>query len=179
MATSESPLPNASVPLTSAIAPCSFSCGTSSRITERASGKIAVAEPWSTRPTISRVSEVVVAAITEPTTITASTASSVRFLPYWSPTRPSSGVKTAAESSAAVVTQLTPAAPVCSCFCSRARIGTTWVCAMATTIAARPRARIRGAAALSGGGDGVAHGGPLRTVHGERWRSGGTWTIAV
>ncbi len=144
MTTSDSPLPNARVLLTSAMAPCIFLAGTSSRMIDRPSGKIAVAEPWSARATISRVSEVVLAASTEPATITTSTAIRVRFLPYWSPTRPSSGVKTAADSRVAVVTQLTPAELAWRSEPSSARIGMTWVCAMETTMAASPRARISG-----------------------------------
>ncbi len=46
VATRASPLPNARVPLTNAIAPGSLCGRTSSRRTDRASGKMAVAVPW-------------------------------------------------------------------------------------------------------------------------------------
>ncbi len=141
VATSASPLPNASVPLTRAIAPGSFCGRTSSRRTDRASGKIAVAAPWSTRPRISSGSEDARAAMTEPATITPSTATRVGFLPCWSPNRPSSGVKTAADSSVAVVTQLTLAVVVPRSSRMRPRIGTGRVCIIDTTMAARLRAK--------------------------------------
>lgn len=140
-ATRASPLPTASVPLTSAIAPCSLAGGISSRRTERASGKIAVAAPWSTRPTISHKSEVVVAASTEPAIISSRTPISVGFLPCMSPNRPSSGVKTAADSKVAVVTQLTFAVVVPRSLWMMLRIGTTRVCIIETIMAARPRTR--------------------------------------
>lgn len=129
------------MPLTSAIAPCSFSGRISSRSTERASGKIAVAAPCMTRPTISQSSELVVAARTEPATISTRTPMSVGFLPCMSPKRPSSGVKTAAERRVAVVTQLTLAVEVPRSFWMMPRIGTTRVCIIETTMAASPRTR--------------------------------------
>ena len=61
---SASALPNASVPLTSAMAPGSFCGRTSSLRTEWARGKSAVAAPWSTRLRISSGSELVTAAMT-------------------------------------------------------------------------------------------------------------------
>ncbi len=130
------PPPNAKAPLIIAIAPCRRSAGISSRSTDSASGKIAVATPCSARPTSSTPSESASADTTEPTTAKPRTPSSVGFLPYRSPMRPSSGVDTAADSSVAVVTQLTDAVEVCSLVAMRPRIGTAWVCMTVTIIAA-------------------------------------------
>ncbi len=141
MATSAMPLPNANAPLATAIAPGSFFGSISSRRIDSASGKIAVAAPWSTRPTISQSSECVTAASSVPAMRTRSRATRVGFLPRWSPNRPSSGVKTAADSRVAVVTQLAPAVVVCRLVWIRPRIGTTSVCIIDTTIAARLSAR--------------------------------------
>ncbi len=125
------------------MAPGSREGSTSARSTDSASGKIAVAAPCSTRATMSHSMELVVAASTDPATMTTSTPSRVGFVPCWSPKRPRSGVKTAADSSVAVVTQLTCAVVAPRSFWMMPRIGMTRVCIIDTTMAARPSTRTR------------------------------------
>lgn len=110
---------------------------------------------------------------TEPTTSTASEATSTRRLPYMSPTRPRTGVKTAPVRSVTVTSQLAAAgvAPVSSGMCGSS--GTTIVCMTATTTpqnASTPTAK-RGCGAWTAGvpgsaGAGMSAGMALRTVLG-------------
>ncbi|CAM5505530.1 hypothetical protein SMICM304S_02808 [Streptomyces microflavus] len=64
-----------------AIAEPSFSRGSSSRMMPMPSGMAPMAKPWSARPVIITTRSSVEAQISEPTTMTASEASSIRRLP--------------------------------------------------------------------------------------------------
>ena len=63
--------------------------------------------PWTVRATISHPMLSESAAISEPTDSATRVRTSIRFLPTTSPSRPSSGVETDAESRYAVSTQVT------------------------------------------------------------------------
>ena len=82
-----------------------FSRGNSSRMIANASGKTAPPIPWTTRPAIITPIVVASAAISVPRASTASTTTSVRFLPNMSPMRPAMGVATDALSRYAVMIQ--------------------------------------------------------------------------
>jgi hypothetical protein len=58
------------------------------------SGKMAPPAPWTTRATIITAIEVASPASAVPAASTASTTTSVRFLPWMSPSRPAIGVTT-------------------------------------------------------------------------------------
>ena len=81
---------------------------------------------------MSRASDDVVAASTEPTSTTASTHSSTRFLLCRSASRPISGVAAAAASRFAVTAQLTATREASSWSAMMPSTGTTAVCRMAT-----------------------------------------------
>ncbi|GMA96117.1 hypothetical protein GCM10025881_29410 [Pseudolysinimonas kribbensis] len=87
--------------------------GNASRSRPKASGNIAPPRPWITRAMSSTPSVGAVAAMREPSATAATVTRKVRRRPTRSPTRPSSGVATAAEMSHAVMAQVTPAVPVC------------------------------------------------------------------
>ncbi|SCG09241.1 hypothetical protein GA0115255_125142 [Streptomyces sp. Ncost-T6T-2b] len=78
---SASPPPTPMDELISAIAEPSFSRGSSSRMMPMPSGIAPMAKPWSARPVIITIRSSVEAQISEPITITASEASSIRRLP--------------------------------------------------------------------------------------------------
>ena len=89
------PPPTPMEELIRAIAEPSFSRGSMSRIRPMPSGIAPIAKPWSVRPTIIDERSLVDALIRAPTTITARLTSSMRRLPYRSPSRPMIGVATA------------------------------------------------------------------------------------
>ena len=86
----------------------------------------------STRPTISSARDDVVAASTEPTSTTASTTNSTRFLLCRSASRPINGVAAAAASRLAVTAQLTATVDASSWSAMMPSTGTTAVCKTAT-----------------------------------------------
>lgn len=167
------PIP--SVELISATADRTRSGGSSSRRMLMPSGTTAIAAPCRARPVISTPMCELTAQSTEPTTSTASEATSTRRLPYMSPTRPRTGVKTAPVRSVTVTSQLAAAgvAPVSSGMCGSS--GTTIVCMTATTTpqnASTPTAK-RGCGAWTTGvvgsaGTGISAGMALRTVLGVK-----------
>ena len=71
-----------------------FSGGNSSRMIPNASGKVAAPVPWSTRQATSQPRESPAAAPNEPRPKIVRHTTSSRFLPYMSPSLPSSGVST-------------------------------------------------------------------------------------
>ena len=74
------------------------SLGNSSRMIANASGKIAPPAPWITRPRMSTSIEVASAATSVPAATIASVTTSIRLFPNMSPSRPTIGVATEAES---------------------------------------------------------------------------------
>ncbi len=78
------------------------------------SGSTPPPTPWITRATIMTTIEPATAASTEPTVRAISAATSIRSLPRMSPSRPTIGVKTDADSKYAVRTQVTLFCDVCS-----------------------------------------------------------------
>ncbi len=167
------PIP--SVELISATADRTRAGGSSSRRMLMPSGTTAIAAPCRARPVISTPMWELIAHRTEPTTSTPSEATSTRRLPYMSPTRPRTGVKTAPVRRVTVTSQLAAVgvAPVSSGMCGSS--GTTIVCMTATTTpqkASTPTAK-RGCGALTSGvagaaGTGMSAGMCLRTVLGCR-----------
>ena len=75
-----------------------FSGGNSSRMIPKASGKTAPPTPWITRPAISMPIECDSAATIDPVPKVTRVATSIRDLPKMSPSRPTIGVATEAES---------------------------------------------------------------------------------
>ena len=96
--------PTPSVALMKAIAESTRSSCSTSRMIEMPSGTTPTIAPCSVRPTMMPMIPGDSAAMTEPTTITASSTSTIRRLPYMSPSRPEIGVITAAASSVEVTT---------------------------------------------------------------------------
>ena len=98
--------------------PCGTrSRGNSSRMIAKASGKIAPPAPWITRATIITTIEVARPASAVPAARTTSTATSIRFLPSMSPSRPAIGVITDALRRYALRIHAAPAVVVCrSCW---------------------------------------------------------------
>lgn len=122
-----------------AIAEPSFSRGSSSRMMPMPSGMAPMANPWSARPVIITTRSSVDAQISEPTTITARERSSIRRLPYRSPSRPMIGVETAPASRVAVITQVALAGSVLSRTGRSLMTGTSRVCMTATVMPAKAR----------------------------------------
>ncbi|CAM5709823.1 hypothetical protein SCANM63S_07143 [Streptomyces canarius] len=92
------------------------------------SGTTEAAAPWRARAAMSTPMSEESAHITEPTVIRASAAVSTRRLPYMSPARPRTGVRTAPESRVAVTVQETAAADAPVSRGRSGRSGTTTVC---------------------------------------------------
>ncbi len=88
--------------------PATWSAGNSSRMIEKAKGKMPPATPWITRAAISIGSEVETAASNVPSASTTSVQSNSRSLPYMSPSRPMIEVPTDADSKNPVSSQVTP-----------------------------------------------------------------------
>ncbi len=86
--------------------PATLSRGNSSRTIPNASGKIPPLAPWMKRPSISGPSEEESAASRVPAASTTSVHTSVRSLPYMSPSRPMMAVPTDAASRYAVSSQV-------------------------------------------------------------------------
>ena len=103
-----------------------FSCSTSRRI-EMPSGTTPTIAPCRVRPTTTPTIPGDSAAMTEPATMTASSTSTIRRLPYMSPSRPEIGVMIAAASSVEVTTQAVSSRLASSSSGSFAWIGTTSV----------------------------------------------------
>ena len=104
--------------------PATRSRGSSSRMIEKASGKIPPPTPWITRPTSITASDDATAEISVPAARRTSTISRSRSLPYMSPSRPTIGVVTEALSRKAVSTQPTDPSDVPSA---------SWICGSAGT----------------------------------------------
>ena len=108
-----------------------FSRGNSSRMIPIASGKIAPPAPWIARPAIITASEPARADTTDPRPNTPSEMSSQCSLPYMSPSRPNSGVATAAVSRNAVSSHVASAGSPPNVRWISGRAGTIIVCASA------------------------------------------------
>src|SRR5438270_9668445 len=108
------PMPPAAVAVAAATptAPATLRAGNSSRRIPNASGMTPPPIPWTPRPTNMSGSEVASAARSEPTARALMAHTKVRLLPIMSPTRPTMGVNTEAETRYEVKTQLTPRADV-------------------------------------------------------------------
>ena len=102
------PLPMAMIEASAPIAEGSRWAGKASRTMPNASGNIAPPTPWMTRAPMSTPMVGASAATTEPSATASSASTKMRRLPTMSPTRPSSGVATAAEISQAVMVQVAP-----------------------------------------------------------------------
>ena len=120
------------------------SSGNSSRMIPKLSGKDAPPTPWTTRKAISTPTLGAKMAPTEPSRNTPRVIIISRFLPYWSPRRPTIGVLTAPLSRYAVTVQVTQVALVPSSRWRSGRAGIRKVCISAYAPAAviRP-ARVR------------------------------------
>ena len=105
--------------------PATRSRGNSSRMIPNASGKIPPPAPWMTRATIRTASELPTAASRVPAASTTSVQTSIRSLPYMSPSRPITAVATDADSRYPVSSQAIPVSFVCSACCIVGRAGTT------------------------------------------------------
>lgn len=111
--TTPNPPPIPSIAESSAI-PCGTRWGgNSSRMIPNASGKIAPAVPWITRPASMTVIEVATAESTTPAKRKARATTSMRFLPNMSPSRPTTGVATDALRRYPVRIQAAPLVVVC------------------------------------------------------------------
>lgn len=117
----------------------SFSAGTTSRNRLMPSGTTPMPRPWRARPPIIGTTDEDRAQTTEPRTSGTSETSSMRRLPYMSPSRPATGVATAAASRVAVITQEAFDAEVSNSFGSSAISGTTRVWVSAATMPAKAR----------------------------------------
>ena len=104
------------------------SAGSTSRMMLMPSGITPSAAPCSTRATISSSTPGASAPSAEPTVISPSATSSIRRLPYMSPSRPSSGAQTAPATRVAVTSQATVAVEVDSSCGNCGSSGTTSVC---------------------------------------------------
>jgi hypothetical protein len=98
------------------------------------SGITAPDRPCRARPATIGHSELVSAHITEPMIISTAQARRTRRLPYISPSRPKTGMPTAAASSVEVTAQDAFASLVCSSDGNSGRIGTSRVCISETTM---------------------------------------------
>lgn len=134
-----SPPPTPMDELISAMAEPSFSRGSSSRMMPMPSGMAPIAKPWSARPTIMISKLSVNPQISEPTTMTARLASSIRRLPLRSPSLPMIGVDIAPARSVAVRTQVAFDGAVPSRVGRSLMTGTSSVCMTATTMPAKAR----------------------------------------
>ena len=126
--TTPAPPPIPSREETRPIAPGTRSLGNSSRMIEKASGKMPPPAPWMTRPRIISHSEEAIAEISVPNASISSTIISRRSLPYMSPSRPMIGVATEALSRYAVSTQPTALSDVWRELWISGRAGTTSDC---------------------------------------------------
>ena len=113
--------------------------GNSSRMIPKQSGKMPPPRPCSARPTTTSSSERPSAATVEPAPNSSSEMTSIRRLPNMSPSRPATGVATAAASRYAVSTQAIPLASVPSLVVSSPSAGMSIVCASEYASAAPPR----------------------------------------
>ena len=126
-----SPAPAAANAAMTPMAPMTFSLGNSSRMSPKDSGKTPPPTPWMTRATIITESEVATAAKSDPTVSATSVITSNRSLPYMSPSRPTIGVKIAADNRYAVSTQVTEFCDVCRPFWMVGSTGMTRDCSSA------------------------------------------------
>lgn len=120
--------------LISAVAEPSRSAGSSSRMMLMPSGMTPADRPCNARPTIIGARDSLSAAVTDPATSITTLTSSIRRLPYMSPSRPIIGVATAAASRVAVTAQAVSDAGAFRRLGSSGTIGMTRVCISETTI---------------------------------------------
>src|SRR3954454_16109156 len=113
--------------------PLTSDAANSSRMMPKESGTRAPPTPWTTRATIRTPMLGARAARRQPTATVKRTATSVRFLPIRSPTRPRIGVKIEADSRYAVITQVTVDCEVCSACWTVGRAGAISDWSMANT----------------------------------------------
>jgi hypothetical protein len=106
------------------------------------SGKSPYDAPWSTRARISSGSDEVTSAISVPSRTASRMPIITGRLPWTSPSRPSTGVSTAAASRFAVSTQATAARLASSCWAIIDSTGTTSVCSSARFATVTARATI-------------------------------------
>ncbi len=129
--------PTPSDALISAVAEPSRSAGSSSRMMLIPSGMTPAARPCSARPVTIGSSVSLSAATVDPATSSTRLISSIRRLPYMSPSRPTTGVATAPASSVAVIAQVASALEVPSSEGSFGISGMTRVCISETTMPPR------------------------------------------
>src|SRR3954454_18255538 len=113
--------------------PLTSDAANSSRMMPKESGTRAPPTPWTTRATIRTPMLGARAARRQPTATVTRTATSVRFLPIRSPTRPRIGVKIEADRRYAVITQVTVDCEVCSACWTVGRAGAISDWSMANT----------------------------------------------
>ena len=168
---SEPPTP--SIALIRAIEEPTRSRGISAASRLMPSGMAAAETPWIARPTISQAMSLDTAVISEPTVSAAIATSSIRRLPYMSPSRPMIGTDTAATRRVEVSSQLTLPAEVFSCAgrIDSTGIRTDW--ASETTQGAQADdEQLEGGAAGRGVGRDL---GVVLGARGARSRAGRTW----
>lgn len=116
--------PTPSMPLMSATPEACRSAGTTAATSEIPRGTVPAASPWTVRPTMSQPMLLLIAVMREPTTMVARLTSSMRRLPYRSPSRPNSGTATAPASTVEVTSHCVVLALVPSCAGSVGSTGT-------------------------------------------------------
>ncbi len=92
------PAPTASSDAMIPTAPATLSCGNSSRMMPKDTGRTPPPTPWITRATMSTSTLVATAASKEPSASASMEMTKIRFLPAMSPSRPMIGVKIEADS---------------------------------------------------------------------------------
>ncbi len=98
------------------------------------SGITAIDTPWNVRPTIIGTSVSLSAPITDPAISSTRLSSSIRRLPYMSPSRPTTGLATAPASRVAVIAQVASDGEEFSSLGSSGTIGMISVCISETVI---------------------------------------------
>ena len=137
--TRPSPPPTARTDETMPTPTPTFSGGNSSLMIAKLSGKTAPPVPCTMRKPISTQMFGATAAPRQPTKKMPRAITSSRSFPYWSPSLPSSGVATEADSRKPVSSQVAQPVVVCSSSRRAGRAGTTIVCWSAKAIPARVR----------------------------------------
>src|SRR4051794_4112009 len=115
------------------------SAGNSSRMIPNASGKTAAPAPCTTRHATSQASDPPAAAAKDPPPKTTRHATITRFLPYMSPTLPSSGVSTELLNKNPVTSQVVSACDVPNSRRKNGSAGITSVCMTANAVPAKTR----------------------------------------
>jgi len=135
--------PTPSDALINPIAEPTRSAGTAARSTLIASGMIGIPSPCRPRPTMNGTSELVSAEVIEPAVSIAAQMIRIGLGPYMSPSRPNTGVATAAVNSVTVIAHDALVGLVSSSLGSSGTRGMIRVCISDTLIPAAARTAIR------------------------------------